>query len=395
MTPANKTEIGEDDTIKILSGAVKQGASDIHFAPYLKDEVHIRYRVNGNLKTVFRIGRDGYENISNYLRKRAGLSIGKKPESKQIVIPINGHQCPFRMEYTFSNLHDTGVITLRHTPGNGSLLNIDELGFDRHDLILLKSILKKDMGMLLVSGPTGTGKTTTLYASLKYLQDTRHANIITVEQPVDIALPGVTQFEPTKEITLEDLLKSAMRHDPDVLMLGEIRDKNSAQETLKASQTGHLVLTTVHANSALNAITKMINYELDTYSFVTATRAVMSQRLLGKLCPECKILASPDESELYILKTHFNSLPEKIYAVGKGCRRCNGYGYVGRLIAYEIFPIDVSEQDKILGNLRDKKNLDTLREHFAQKYNTKTLPERILVHLEKGEVALMEAIKQL
>lgn len=385
----------EQDTIEVLSQAIEKGASDIHFAPYEKDEIRISYRVNGVVKTAFKIGRFAYDQIAIYLKQRAGLGVGKMPESRQIKIPINGAEYSFRMEYTFSTLHDTSIITLRYTPGKSNLLDINRLGFDEHDVVLLKTILKKEMGMLLVSGPTGTGKTTTLYAALNYLQTERNANIITVEQPVDIPLRGVTQLEPNRDVSLEDLLKSAMRHDPDVLMLGEIRDQHSAKETLKASQTGHLVLTTVHANSALNAITKMINYNLDTYSFVTSTRAVLSQRLLGKLCPNCRVAAKPDKAELYILKSHFDSLPKKFYAAGKGCDKCNGYGYDGRLVAYEMFPIEVIDQDLILDTLKDKKNLDTLRKHFSDKYKTKPLPERILSHLEMGDVAMMEAIKQL
>ena len=389
-------EKARQDVIEILEKAVKLNASDIHFAPYSKKTVHINYRIDGKIMPGFELGAIPYRRVAFYLRELAGMQRAtRRPDSKRIRVPLNGSDYHFRMESAHSFPHDAAIITLRYIPNSDNLISLDNIGFEKSDLLLLKSILMKQMGMLLVSGPTGSGKTTTLYASLIHISKTSSQKIITVEHPIDSPLPGTTQLEPRNEITLEDLLKSAMRHDPDILMIGEIRDTLSAIETLKAAQTGHLVLTTVHANSALTAITKMISLGLDPYSFVTSTRAVLSQRLVQRLCHSCREPSILDETEISSCMRVFGKVPERAFRQGKGCNTCNNKGFKGRIIAYELFPLDLEDQDLIIKTQNSKKSLDTLKKQFGKKYETKTLPQRLYCYIQDGRVSLQDAIRML
>ncbi|MFH0727916.1 MAG: ATPase, T2SS/T4P/T4SS family [Pseudomonadota bacterium] len=386
----------------ILRDAMDAHASDIHLSPYNKHTVHIRYRIDGSLYMRGEMTAGAYRELCYLIKGLAGIRKGDiSPASKRLKINMGDQDHHFRIETGYNHIYGAAIITIRHIPMDSVFLDVDKIGFELSDLFALKMALHKKMGMILVSGPTGCGKTTTLYAAISYLhrldmtEKAIDKHIVTIESPIDIPISGITQLEARDDVTVEDLVKSAMRHDPDIIMIGEIRDKASAQETLKASQTGHLVMTTVHANSALTAITKMINYDLDTYSFVTSTRAVLSQRLIQKLCPHCREKTTPDEIELRVLKNTGETLPATYYKKGKGCAYCGGNGLEGRKLIYEFFPIDSEDQGLILGKLDEKISLDRLRGEFSRKHNTNTLPQNIIRAISQGEISVKEAITHL
>ena len=327
----------------ILAGALGVDASDVHMEP-VKERVEMRYRIDGVLQDVLSLPFDVYEKILSRIKLLSGLKINiiDKPQDGRFSISLDGRELDLRVSVLPTSFGETLVMRLL---GVGAVdLDLDKLGLRKRELDLLDRVIKKPLGLILTCGPTGSGKTTTLYACLNKVKDPTK-KVITLENPVEYRLPGISQTEvnPEKGLSFVDALRSVLRQDPDVVMVGEIRDRETAGVAAQAALTGHLVLSTLHANDAAGAIPRLISMGARSEEIAPALKLIMAQRLARKLCEECKEEYAPSEEEIKELKEKLGKFypesgVEKLYKA-KGCEVCNGIGYKGRVGIYEMFEI--------------------------------------------------------
>lgn len=335
---------------KLLNSFIQYGidsnASDIHFE-YEKNYVGIRFRIDGVLNEMFRIPLESYEILLNKIKILASLDLTNN------LTPLDGH---FNYEYKNIN-HDIRVSIIPTLYGLRLVLRIfyneimnydlEQLGFSEEQLNDIKSSLAKN-GLIVVTGPTGSGKTTTLYSILNYLKN-EYKNIMTIEDPVENELEHIAQI-PLNKMDYGNILKSIVRQDPDVIMVGEIRDFETAANAIRFAQTGHLVLATVHSNDALGVISKLINMNVQKYLLVDTLKLIISQRLIRKPCDLCKFEYLPSEELLnkmcIDIKTNFIST--------SGCKKCLQTGYKGRVMISEVFKIDDDNKETIFNRANRK-----------------------------------------
>ncbi|WP_298760656.1 GspE/PulE family protein [uncultured Psychroserpens sp.] len=322
---------------QLLTTAKDIGSSDIHFETY-ENTCRVRFRLDGKLKTYFIISKDDYPVIINKLKIKAGLDISEKrlPQDGRITIKTTSDEFDIRVS-SLPILHGEKIV-LRILSKDADHIQLSDLGFSEKELSTYKETIKKPNGIILISGPTGSGKTTTLYATLKLLND-EQANILTIEDPIEYTLEGVNQVQLKENIGLDftSTLRTFLRQDPDVIMVGEIRDAKTANMAIRAALTGHLVLSTIHTNSAWATITRLIDMNIPSFLIASTLNVSVAQRLVRKLCPECK-------TEAPILRTDFPSsfnIPKDLQnkSIAVGCSACYYTGYSGRKAIYEIIPI--------------------------------------------------------
>jgi len=322
---------------QVLINAKEIGSSDIHFEPY-EEACRIRFRLDGKLTEQYKIPIEEYPVIINKIKIRANLDISEKrlPQDGRITITTETDEFDIRVS-TLPTLHGEKIV-LRILSKDASKFDLKDLGFTEKELHTYLESIKKPNGIILISGPTGSGKTTTLYATLKILND-KQTNILTIEDPIEYTLEGVNQVQLKESIGLDfsSALRTFLRQDPDVIMVGEIRDVKTANMAIRAALTGHLVLSTIHTNSAWGTISRLIDMGVPSFLIASTLNISIAQRLVRKLCPVCKeehpIGASMLPSGFAIpegLKTHF---------VAKGCNECYHTGYKGRKAIYEIIPV--------------------------------------------------------
>lgn len=322
----------------LLSEAIKEGASDVHIETF-EDKVTIRFRVDGILREVLEPPRILAPLIVSRIKVMARLDIAEKrlPQDGRITLRIGGRAVDVRVSTMPTNHGERAV--LRLLDKQSARLDLAELGMEPTILNLLTSLIKKPHGIILVTGPTGSGKTTTLYAGLTILNDKKR-NILTVEDPIEYDLPGIGQTQVNTKInmTFAKGLRAILRQDPDVVMIGEIRDLETAQIAIQSSLTGHLVLSTLHTNSAIGAITRLDDMGVEPFLLASSLTGVLAQRLLRLLCNECKnpIVATGRECELLGVTEASQTL---IYQA-VGCAQCRFSGYSGRSGVYELIAID-------------------------------------------------------
>ena len=320
----------------LLSEAIKENASDIHVEPY-ETRLVVRFRVDGVLREVLQPRRVLAPLLISRIKVMAKLDIAEKrlPQDGRISLRIAGRAVDVRVS-TIPCGHGERVV-LRLLDKQAGRLDLDHIGMPAAHLTALKSQLQKPHGVLLVTGPTGSGKTTSLYAMLNYLND-RKRNIITVEDPIEYYLDGInqTQVNTKVEMTFARGLRAILRQDPDVVMVGEIRDVETAQIAVQASLTGHLVLSTLHTNTAIGAVTRLRDMGVEPFLLSSSLIAVMSQRLVRLLCPACKQPYAADASEAALLNVAEGTT---LYAA-QGCEACNFIGYRGRSGIYELAGLD-------------------------------------------------------
>lgn len=324
---------------KILSEAVLRGASDIHLEPQL-DALEVRARVDGVLQRLVSLPTAVAESLSSRIKILCGLNITEKrlPQDGQFSWQgRDGASGKFRVS-TLPALHGEKIV-LRLLPSGNLAIKLDALGFTTDELSRLRAIMSSPNGLLLATGPTGSGKTTTLYTLLDSI-NVPERNITTVEDPVEYQLPGITQVQVNHGIgyTFEKILRSFLRQDPDVMLVGEIRDAETAEIALKAAATGHLVLSSLHTNDAVGAIHRLLTMGLPAYLVAASVRLVIAQRLVRKLCTKCRVkdILSVEESRQFS--------PDEASALrdiwrAKGCPSCHGSGYAGRLPIYELLTV--------------------------------------------------------
>ncbi len=322
----------------VLSQAVREGASDIHIETF-EDRLSIRYRVDGMLSEVLSPKRMLAPLLVSRLKVMAKLDIAEKrvPQDGRISVKIAGHAVDIRMS-TMPSAHGERVV-LRLLDKQAGQLELSQLAMNEQVLESYQNCLRSPHGIILVTGPTGSGKTTTLYAGLSHINETSR-NILTIEDPIEYMLPGVgqTQVNTKVDMTFARGLRAILRQDPDIVMVGEIRDLETAEIAVQASLTGHLVLSTLHTNTAVGAVTRLQDMGVERFLLSSSLIAVMAQRLVRLLCPDCREAVAPTDEELVVLGVEGES-PTSIYRP-KGCERCNYSGYRGRTGIYELIEID-------------------------------------------------------
>ncbi|MGE5416843.1 MAG: GspE/PulE family protein [Acidobacteriota bacterium] len=322
----------------LLSQAVMMDASDIHIEPQ-KEHVRIRLRIDGCLVDLMNLPSDIAPAMISRIKIMSNLDISERrqPQDGRIRAMVNGDEIHFRVS-TIPAVHGEKAV-LRILNRLQKWMSIDRLGLEKYNRKLFFDLLKSTRGMILVAGPTGSGKTSTMYAMLDYLNKTDR-NIITLEDPIECTIPGITQVQINNKtgLTFAKGLRSVLRQDPDIIMVGEIRDMETAELAIRAALTGHLVLSTIHTASACGAITRLIDMGIESYLIAAALSGVISQRLVRRICPECKEQHMPTFEDMEPVLDQASS--GESYFKGVGCELCVNTGYQGRLALQEILVVD-------------------------------------------------------
>lgn len=320
----------------ILSQAVQEKASDIHIEPY-EDRVSVRFRIDGVLKEVLSPKPVLAPVLVSRLKVMARLDIAEKriPQDGRITVKLAGHAVDLRVS-TMPSAHGERVV-LRILDQAAGAISLEQLNMPQQVLTDFQAALAKPHGIILVTGPTGSGKTTSLYSGLSYL-NSRTRNILTVEDPIEYVLPGIgqTQVNTKVDMTFARGLRAILRQDPDIVMIGEIRDRETAAIAVQASLTGHLLLSTLHTNTAIGAVMRLQDLGIEPFLLSSSLEALMAQRLVRRLCNDCKQPHEASESECERIGVPSGSV---IYSAA-GCEKCHHTGYRGRTGIYELIPVD-------------------------------------------------------
>ncbi|GJQ60104.1 MAG: type II/IV secretion system protein [Candidatus Scalindua sp. AMX11] len=373
----------------ILLQAISDKASDIHFETF-ENEFHVRFRVDGMLLDEIPVPPQFANGIVSRLKVMGNMDIAEKrvPQDGHAHVTIRGHHVDIRIS-TLPTKHGESIV-LRILDKNSVSLDLTELGLNYQDLNTIKHLMKKTYGIILVTGPTGSGKTTTLYASLNFVRSSGK-KIITTEDPVEYDIDGITQIQIHSEIgvTFANSLRAILRQDPDIILMGEIRDLETVEVAMHASLTGHLVLSTLHTNDAPSTITRLINMGVKPYLITASLTAAINQRLVRKLCPECREEYVPDKNIINKLRIPESVLGEKHFYRERGCSKCNNTGYKGRLSILEIMTIN----DEICSHIIQQSSTETIRE-VARRNGMRTLLESGLNAIYNGQTTIKEVMRE-
>ncbi len=372
---------------QVLKQAVTERATDIHIEPF-EGELRIRYRVDGVLfnASIPPTIRYLHSAIVSRVKIMSGLNIAERrlPQDGRIKIKIADADLDLRVSVIPTTYGESVHIRIL---SSSIFLGLGKLGLFGEDLDTLERIIKKPHGILLVTGPTGSGKTTTLYACLSKINDASK-NIITIEDPIEYQLRGVTQIQvnPKVGLTFGTGLRSMLRHDPDIMMVGEIRDLETAEIAIRVALTGHLVFSTLHTNDSVGAVTRLLDMGIEPYLVSSSIEAVIAQRLVRLICDKCKQKVVPDRELLNDLK--LDPADNKVFYEGKGCEACKFTGFMGRTAIYEIFVID----DEIRELILKRASINEIRER-ALKNGMRTLFNNGMVKAEQGITTIREVLR--
>ncbi|MBI5359477.1 MAG: Flp pilus assembly complex ATPase component TadA [Planctomycetes bacterium] len=373
----------------ILYQAIKDHASDIHFEPF-ETEFKVRYRVDGFLVEMQPPPKKLALPLISRIKVLAGMDISETrlPQDGRIALTIAGRPVDLRIS-TLPTYGGESVV-MRVLDRSSVSLDVETIGFRDDEFALVKDLIELPSGIIVVTGPTGHGKTTTLYACLNHLNDIKW-KIITTENPVEFDLPGIMQCQINEEIgvTYPACLKSILRQDPDIILVGEIRDFETADMAIEASLTGHVVLTTLHSNDAPSTVTRLLDLGAEPYLITATIEAVIAQRLVRKVCSKCKELYEPTEEELMELNISLSDVKGKKFARGKGCSNCNSTGYRGRIPIFEIMLVTERIKDLIVQHASTEK----IRQ-AAVEQGMRTLRESGLLAIFDGTTTIAEVVKE-
>jgi type IV pilus assembly protein PilB len=370
----------KDFLLKIIFEARALSSSDVHIEPSA-EQCRIRFRIDGRLVERYQIPKEEFAAFVNKIKIKAKLDIAEKrlPQDGRILLVRDNQKMDIRVSI-LPALHGEKIV-LRLLNNDASHIQIENLGLSGKQQDDFYKVLKKPHGIILISGPTGSGKTTTLYATLKILNKESN-NILTIEDPIEYTLDGINQVQVRENIglTFSQALRTFLRQDPDIIMLGEIRDAETAQMAIRAALTGHLVLSTIHTNSAWGTVSRLIDMGIPTFLLANTLNMTIAQRLVRKLCTACKRTIPFDTSEFPDI-AQFAKI--SAHAVSDGCASCFYTGYMGRIAIYEVIPVQ-SELSVLI-----KENALGI-DPYLEKMNIPTLKHRALELIMEGTTSIEE-----
>ncbi|MBN1553923.1 MAG: type II secretion system ATPase GspE [Phycisphaerae bacterium] len=373
----------------VLLEAIRNRASDIHFEPF-EDEFKMRYRIDGVLYEMLPPPRSIAVALASRIKVMSNLDIAERrlPQDGRIELIVNQNPVDLRVAVLPTMFGES--VVMRVLDRSNVQLDLERLGLREDDLRLLRQLIRKPHGIILVTGPTGSGKTTTLYAALNELNSIE-TKILTSEDPVEYDIDGLIQCQINEDVglTFARCLRSFLRQDPDIVLVGEMRDLETAQISVQASLTGHLVFSTLHTNDAPSSIARLLDLGLQSFLITATLEAIVAQRLVRKICPHCKIEFTPTEEMLMELGLTSEDTAGRVLYTGKGCDYCRGTGYSGRIAIYEILLLDDEIRDLIMKHASS----GALRE-AARKRGMRTLRESGLLAIYDGLTTIEEVVSQ-
>ncbi len=385
----SEDEVNNSPAVKainsIIEQAVRSRASDVHIEPF-ESYINIRYRIDGQLSVIMRPDIDIMPAISARIKIIGGMNIAEKrlPQDGRISIEVDGREYDLRVSI-LPTIYGEKIV-IRIADKNAFVLSKEELGFNEYEIKQFTNMLQNPHGIILVTGPTGSGKSTTLYSAISEINK-QDINIVTVEDPVECIIEGVNQVQVNTKtgMTFATSLRSILRQDPDVIMIGEIRDAETAEIAVRAAITGHLVLSTIHTNDAPSSVLRLVDMGIEPYMVSSAMVGVIAQRLVRRICPNCteKYTATDEEMEILRLEGERPTLSK-----GRGCPMCTFTGYRGRQGVYEV--ITVSRKHKEMINNRCSEG--ELKEYSIEK-GMLTLRENLIKKVLAGETTVSELVK--
>ncbi len=371
----------------LITTAIKMKASDIHIEP-MEKEFRVRYRIDGALRKMDSPPKRLQSAIISRIKIMSKMKISEKriPQDGRIQITVNGKDLDLRVSSVPTN-HGESIV-MRILDKSNLSLGLPQLGFLTDDQATFERLIKLPDGVVLVTGPTGSGKTTTLYACLGQI-NTPDKKLITVEDPVEYQMSGINQVQVNKDVGLDfsAALRSILRQAPNIVMIGEIRDSETADIAMEAALTGHLVFSTLHTNDAPSAVTRLLDIGVKPFLVASALRAAMAQRLVRAICENCKEAYTPTEREIKMLGQIAKTMPERMYH-GVGCDRCGRSGYKGRKGIFEIFKVDDTIQRLIFDHAPA-----TLLRQRAREMGMRTLREDGMLKVASGMTSLAEVLR--
>lgn len=396
-TATSAVEVGSaaDDApvVKFVNGilleAIRRRVSDIHFEIYEK-KYRVRFRIDGNLVEAASPPATSGPAISSRIKIMSKMDIAEKrrPQDGRLKIVLNKENR--EMDFRVSSIPTMWgeKIVMRLLDKSNLQLDMTKLGFEEEDLKLFKDMINQPQGMVLITGPTGSGKTTTIYSALAELNKL-DVNISTAEDPIEFNLEGINQVQMNTDIdlTFSTALRAFLRQDPDIIMVGEIRDLETAEIAFKAASTGHMVVSTLHTNDAPTTVTRLTEMGVPAYLITSTLNLVVAQRLVGRICESCKEPIKVPDSTLINLGVPANEIPQYKIHKAKGCNACNNTGIKGRLAIYELMPLTQQVKDAILRNA----NSSELR-NICRSMNMRTLRRSALLKLARGQTTIEEVI---
>ncbi len=373
----------------IFEDAVQVGASDIHIEP---DEqvLRIRMRVDGILQEQIMKEKRIAPALVSRLKLMSGLNISERrvPQDGRFNIRVHGRSVDVRLSTMPIQAGES--VVMRLLDQSGGMLNLEQLGMSEHILNRFRANITRPFGMVLVTGPTGSGKTTTLYSALTELNDSEK-KIITVEDPVEYRLPRINQVQvnPRINLTFASVLRAALRQDPDIVLVGEMRDQETAEIGLRAAMTGHMVMSTLHTNDAISTVNRILDMGAEGYLVASALRAVVAQRLVRKVCENCKTLYTPFAQDIAIVSNIMNhDYRGATFFYGTGCTHCNNTGYQGRIGVFEFLEIDDAMADAL--RISDA---SAFASHARQSENFRSFAQHALEYAFKGVTTIEEVLR--
>lgn len=367
----------------LFSQAIKEKASDIHIETFEKG-VNVRMRIDGILRVTLEIPRALAPQVISRIKVMAKLDIAEKrlPQDGRLALKVGEHNIDVRISTLPSN-HGERIV-MRILDKKSSSLDLSKIGLSKKNQTRMEALIKHPHGIILVTGPTGSGKTTTLYAMLNSLNQ-EHRNILTIEDPIEYDLPGIGQTQVNTKIDMNFAtgLRAILRQDPDIVMIGEIRDLETAEIAVQASLTGHLVLSTLHTNTALSAINRLVDMGIESFLLGSSLIGLISQRLVRRLCHHCKEAYQSPQDEMNLLNL---SSAITLYKP-KGCSKCNHQGYQGRIGIFEIIEIDQA----LIQDIHDKCSENDMEQHIRSK--VPSITEDGLQNVINGTTTLTEILR--
>jgi type IV pilus assembly protein PilB len=370
----------------LLVQAIRAGASDIHIEPSRKFSI-VRFRVDGQMYEALRPRRDMHPALVSRIKVMGKMDIAEhnRPQDGRFQVTVEGREVDFRVSTLPTVLGEK--IVMRILDKENLTFNLDLLGVPPDMLKQLKALLAKPYGLLLVTGPTGSGKTTTLYSALELIKNV-HSNVVSVEDPVEyqVELVNQVQVDEARQLSFSSALRSILRQDPDIIMIGEIRDVPTAQIAVQAALTGHLVLSTLHTNDCAGAIHRLVDMGIEPFKIAAALVGVVAQRLIRTVCPSCKAFVYASAELLETI--HYTGDRRRSFVRGEGCPKCHDTGYVGRTGIYEVMPVDREIRELIAR----RGGTDDIRDCYRRN-GGKTLLEQGIRLAEKEQTSLEEVMR--